>query len=249
MDHDSIPSRLSQIATNWSLIRQAHNGGDEVRLAQACLFERYQRAIYSYLVASLRSQDAAQEVFADFALRLVEGRFHGAAPQRGRFRDYLKTALIRMLVDYRRRAARPPHHASLDTAHLDSLADDTDEAATFDASWREEILHRTWEALADHERQQSRPYCTILRYRTEHPDETSATMATAISKQLGREYRPDATRQILQRARKKFADLLLDEVATTLHTEDLEAVEEEVIALQLLPYCRSALNRRRQSGG
>lgn len=248
MDHDSIPSRLSQIATNWTLIRQAHGASaDEARMAQAQLFERYQRAIYSYLVKSLRDLDAAQEVIEEFALRLVQGRFRGVDPERGRFRDYLKTTLIRMLVDYRRAAGRGPCQVNLDTDALAALAESTDEAAAFDASWREDLLNRAWEALAAYEQEKGRPYCTVLRYRAEHPDEPSADMAKAISLQLSHEYRADAIRQVLQRARKKYADLLLDEVAATIPGSDLDAVEEEIIALQLLPYCRSALHRRRRA--
>jgi len=250
MDQDSNPSRLSQIATNWALIRKAHGeSSDEARMAQARLFECYQRAIYSYLVKSLRSFDAAQEVIEEFAIRLVQGRFRGVDPERNRFRDYLKTTLIRMLIDYRRAAARGPREVNLDTAALAEVAENTNEAATFDATWREELLNRTWEALAAYEQEKGQPYYTVLRYRAEHPDEPSADMAKTLSQHLGHEYRADAIRQILQRARKKYADLLLEEVAATLPGGALEAVEVELIALQVFPHCRSALHRRRQADG
>jgi hypothetical protein len=53
VDDEDLPSRLSRIATQWTLIRQAHGScEDEALQAQALLLERYQRAIYSYLVAA-----------------------------------------------------------------------------------------------------------------------------------------------------------------------------------------------------
>jgi hypothetical protein len=54
-------------------------------------------------------------------------------------------------------------------------------------------------------------------------------------------------RQTLHRAREKFAVLLLDEVARSLQTDDLDRIEQELIDLGLQSYCRSALTRRRSS--
>ena len=45
--------------------------------------------------------------------------------------------------------------------------------------------------------------------------------------------------------KEKFAALLLEEVARSLETSDPPALEEELRALDLLRYCRSALERRR----
>jgi hypothetical protein len=50
-------------------------------------------------------------------------------------------------------------------------------------------------------------------------------------------------RQALHRAREKFADLLLDEVAQTLDAPTTEQLEEEVLTLGLHIYCQPALQR------
>jgi hypothetical protein len=50
---------------------------------------------------------------------------------------------------------------------------------------------------------------------------------------------------VLHRARKKFAELLVAEVARSLQTPGPEALEQELCALDLLGYCRSALPGRR----
>jgi hypothetical protein len=51
-------------------------------------------------------------------------------------------------------------------------------------------------------------------------------------------------RQILHRARDRFADLLLDEVVQTLGCSAEEGLEQELIELNLLVYCEGAVERR-----
>jgi hypothetical protein len=48
----------------------------------------------------------------------------------------------------------------------------------------------------------------------------------------------------LARSRVKFAELLLDEVATSLERPTHEELAAELRELDLLKYCRSALDRR-----
>ena len=51
-------------------------------------------------------------------------------------------------------------------------------------------------------------------------------------------------RQTLCRARALYADLLLSEVARSLRSPTCEEVEDELRVLNLLSYCRPALDRR-----
>ncbi|MFO0953889.1 MAG: sigma factor, partial [Isosphaeraceae bacterium] len=117
MDRESIDQHLSQITTAWTVLGQAHahvGGPDGTRSprdlvqeqAQARLLRRYGAAVYRYLLASLRDQDAADELFQEFALRFIRGDFHRADQTKGRFRDFLKTALFRLIVDAQRRRRR-----------------------------------------------------------------------------------------------------------------------------------------------
>ena len=84
----------------------------------------------------------------------------------------------------------------------------------------------------------------MLRWKTEQPDQRSAQMAERLSARQGRPYTENAVRKLLHRARNLFADLLVEEVARSLGTSDQEALEQELIDLDLLDYCRSALERR-----
>src|SRR5436305_1077832 len=97
MNDDEFSHRLSRITTCWTLVAQAHRGPREaIPEAQRQLLERYCGAIYRYLLGSLRNADAADEVAQEFAYCFVRGDFKGADPQRGRFRDFVKTVLFHL---------------------------------------------------------------------------------------------------------------------------------------------------------
>jgi RNA polymerase sigma-70 factor (ECF subfamily) len=247
VDEADLPHRLSRITTCWSLVFQAHRGqADAVGLAQQALVQRYCGAIYRYLLGALRDPDAADDLSQEFALRLVRGDFKNADPGRGRFRDFVRTALFHLIVDYQKRRRSGPQ----------ALPDDQPEQAAesvlltsdreFLARWREELLGRAWEGLAEMEREAKQPYYSVLRFKSEHPESRSAEMARQLGEQLGKPLTDAGVRQVLHRARDRFADLLLDEVARSLQTTEADRLEQELIDLDLLPYCQPALDRYRR---
>ena len=238
--------RLSQISTCWSLVFQAHQGQQSIVAgAQQELMQRYCGAVYRYLLGALRDPDAAEELAQEFALRFVRGDFHRANPEAGRFRDFVKTAVYHLIVDYQRQRQKRPGALPCDSAFLpaDESADSRSDAI-FLERWREELLDRTWEALAALERQAGQRYYTVLRWRAEHPDVPVARLAEDLSARGRVPVSEAGVRQTLHRAREKFADLLLEEVARSLQTNDPDRLEQELIDLELLPYCRPALSRR-----
>jgi hypothetical protein len=83
----------------------------------------------------------------------------------------------------------------------------------------------------------------VLRFRADNRDLPSPEMAERLAAQLGRSLTPVGVRQILHRARERFADALLDEVLHSLDRPTVEHLEQELIDLGLLDYCRSALKR------
>src|SRR5262245_13295009 len=94
--------RLGEISTMWTILQQAHDRSEELATAaQAKLVQRYFGAVYHYLLGAVRDTDVAAELTQEFVLRFLQGRFRHADPGRGRFRDYLKTALIHMVNDHR----------------------------------------------------------------------------------------------------------------------------------------------------
>ena len=238
---------LSQISTKWTVLFDAHQGEtDAVAIAQQRLLQRYQRAVLRYLYAMLRDWDAADDLFQEFAVRLLRGSFKNANPERGRFRDFLKSALRNLVINrWRRQGDRS---RSLPEGVEPSVEETPGAEADqeFITQWRDELLARTFETLQRVERQTGQPFYTVLRFRTDHPEMRSPEMAEKLSTLLGKKVSPEWVRKRLHFAREKFTDLLLDEVAESLGTPTLDELEEEVIDLGLQDHCRAALERRRQ---
>jgi RNA polymerase sigma factor (sigma-70 family) len=246
MDPERVQQHLSHISTLWSLVQQAHQGmAPAVTAAQQRLLERYSGAAYRYLLGSLRDPDTADELFQEFSLRLLRGDFHRADPGRGRFRDIVKTTLFHLIVDHQRARQRHPPPLAL-PGHEPAVLPPTQTEAerAFLERWREELLDRTWLALAQLEQKTGQPCNTLLRLRVERPTLSSEEMAEELGRRFGKAYSVPALRQALYRAREKFSDLLLDEVVQSLETPTVEDLEEELQDLGLLSHCRAALQRR-----
>jgi RNA polymerase sigma-70 factor (ECF subfamily) len=239
-------ARLSQLGTHWPLVCEAHQGLEEAMgCARRRLLERYGGAVRRYLLGALRDPDAADDLFQEFALRFLRGDFRRADPERGRFRNFLKSALFRLVAQHRRRQHGQPLPLC-DGAAEREVADPDPASAEQDflRSWRDELLARAWDALARAAAATSQPLYLVLRFRADNADVRSPEMARRLAAQLGRPLTPAGVRQILHRARERFADALLDEVAHSLDYPTKERLELELINLRLLDYCRPALRRR-----
>ena len=240
MDRDELDQRLSRMSTVWTMVFEAHGGeADAATAAMAGLALRYSGVVYRYLLGAVRDPDAAAELSQEFALRILRGAFRHADPSRGRFRDYLKTALIHLVDDYRAAQRSRPRPLPRNEPVSPTPAGPETEV-DFLESWRAELLDRTWKALAA-----AQPmYHAVLLFRVENPDVPSPRMAEELGARLGTSLRPDQVRKALQRSHAKFAELLIDEVAITLGEPSREELAEELREVELLKYCRSALERR-----
>jgi RNA polymerase sigma factor (sigma-70 family) len=238
--------RLSQIATLWEDLDQAHAGMlPALDAARRRLLRRYSPAVYSYLLGAVRDPDIADDLFQEFALRLMRGAFRRADPRRGRFRDFLKTALSHLVTDHYGRQGRGPrpYHGSPDPATDRSPLTEAEER--FAQEWRAQLLDRTFAALEAFEKRTGQPLHTLLGFRVDNPELSGADLARQLSGRLGRELSVTWVHKHLHRARQKFADLLVAEVARTLDCPGAEEVGQELAELGLLRWCRPALDRSR----
>jgi RNA polymerase sigma-70 factor (ECF subfamily) len=119
--------------------------------------------------------------------------------------------------------------------------------AAFHASWRDELLSRSWQRLLKIEEQTGRPHYTVLRFRVEHPAARSPDLAAGLSDVLNKPLNAGAVRVLIHRARDAFADIVFEEVCHSLESQSLDDVEDELIELNLLEYCKPALDRRRDN--
>jgi RNA polymerase sigma-70 factor (ECF subfamily) len=244
MQPENLVERLSLIPTLWSLVLRAHHGPvGEVNVARQQLVGRYGGAVRRYLRKLLHDADAADEVFQEFALRLLHGDLRGADPRRGRFRNFVKGTLFHLVADYRKQRRQWPGPLPADGAaaavHREGESD-----RWFVESWCDELLARAWEGLARVEAETGQPFHAVLRFRADHPELRSPQLAEQLAARLGRRLTAAGVRQTLHRAREKFADFLLDEVAQSLENPTPEQLGEELVELGLLDYCRPALRRR-----
>jgi RNA polymerase sigma factor (sigma-70 family) len=236
---------LSRISTLWTVVAHAKDGpAGAVSAAQQELLHRYNRAVYRYLLGALRDSDAADELAQEFALRFLRGDFRGVDPQRGRFRDFLKGVLFHLIADYYRRQRTVAKPLPAKGAELVASSGGSDEQdRQFVENWRDELLARTWDSLAEIEKETGTPFHTVMQFRIQHPDMRSSEMAEQLGAQLRQAITAAWVRQILHRGREKFAELLLAEVADTLHDPTMGNLEEELRDLGLLSYCQGAVKR------
>lgn len=228
---DSRQSRIESIRTRWSAIKQSGAEDDyESAKAHIALFHRYERSVYKYLLGAVKDSNVADELFQEFSIKLVTGRYATADPSRGRFRDYLRRSLQNLVTDWYRKSKRDTE--LLDTDVAGTLPED------FDTSYRQGILESTMRELQKVEVETGRPLATVLRLRIESPQMRSAELAEQLTRvtESSREITAPSYRKLLERARSKFSELLIFEVSKTLSDPSPEAIEAELGELKLLAY-------------
>jgi hypothetical protein len=236
-------ARLDEIETNWCDLRTAHL--TSVTLAgpaRNALVLRYNGAIRRFLGVLIHDPHDLDEVAQEMVQRLLRGDFARADPTRGRFRDLLAVAARNLARSYwtrkQRRAARPLLADVPAAPEAESFPQDEE----IIANWRAEVLKLTWAELERYQRTHPGSIAfTLLRLRTDHAEDDSEALAARLSRKVARPFRADAMRQQLRRARLRFAELLVQEVANALDQPTPDDIEEELIALGLMEYVRDFL--------
>lgn len=236
---ETADRRLDEINTRWSLFGAVAAAQDsDAEAARRALALRYNRAIRDYVGALVRNDHLADELAQEVLVKLLAGKFDGATPQRGRFRDLLKVSVknavrSRWTADARRRTRQPLEEAEWPDEEAPAEPD------LWEDCWRDNLLQNAWRSLESFERQHpdSVGY-RLLRLRADDPDADTAALARRLAETTGRELRPDAVRQQLRRARLRFAQLLVEETAAALGDPTPERVEDELIAVGLHAYVK-----------
>lgn len=197
--------------------------------------KRYGSAIRAYLQALISNEHDADEVEQDLLLQVVERGFPDGMGRRGKFRYYLMTVVRNAALAYfRKKSRRPVTVADLSSIPAAQIAD-----LAWDRSWRECVMKDAWLALRNHEqRNAGNLFHTVLRTSVKHGNEDSTMLAVRVSSSTGQDLSAEAFRKQLSRARRKFGELLIDEVARTMRNATPEELEEELSSLDLLKYVR-----------
>jgi len=225
---EDLPLALSDIATTW---RKVH---DPLRFAMA-----YGTPARAYLLALLRSEDAADEVLQTVLLQVTEKGFPTLDPARGKFRHYLKAPLRNAANRHRRPDRLPVADADPNEVGGGESAED----GTWRDEWRACVLDAAWRALDRQQRTAGRGNLafTVLRLTADHPDLDSPALAAMAAESSGQSLSPEAFRKQLSRARRAFAELIVAEVRQALDGPTAEEVVDELADLGLLAHVRDYL--------
>lgn len=227
----AVHNRIDEISTRWAVV------GEPLQFVM-----RYGPAIKKYLHALIPNEHDAEDVCQEFLTRSLTRGFPQAAPDRGRFRKYLKAAVRNAALEFFRQRRAIEQLPLQWTAQVEPHNEDAPADQDWLAAWRNCLLDRAWSRLHRHERTATDcPYHTVLRVAAEFPDEDQATHARRVAERTGRPMTADAYRQQLRRARRLFAKFLYEEVAQTLEFRSPAEIEEELADLHLLQYVREFL--------
>jgi RNA polymerase sigma-70 factor (ECF subfamily) len=172
--------------TAWSKILPGRASNNAALAARTDLLLRYHEVVYEYFLQRLHNESAAAELYySEFAVRLLETDrlIRNADPQKGRFRDYLQTALWHMIADYyRERGKRLPPLAS-------DVEGEPGTDVIFGRAWKDEMITRAWKALEQYERDEGHLSYSVLLPASENGKVSAREVADLLGKQFGRGFR------------------------------------------------------------
>lgn len=219
-------SLIEHISTHWPTVEDP-----------AKFVLRYAPAVRAYLERLLKGTQDVDDVTQDFLARVMSRGFSSSQITRGRFRDYLRVAVRHAAIDHFR-SRRP---VTVENRRLDEMLAAPQDTLWTD-SWRTCLLNAAWQRLRQF--QQTNPgnlYHTILKLATDRPEETSAQLAERVKRKTGHELRPDAFRQQHHRARRKYAEFLVEQIRESLVDDQRDQLDEELCELGLDVFVRDYL--------
>lgn len=247
---EELSLNLANIQTQWSMVRNAHQVSEDQSAAEArqVLVMRYAPAIRKFVHVVVNDPHLADELAQDALVRLLKGDFSGADPNRGRFRDLLKTAIRNMARNY---WSKQKTRSTVDF-DVDDVGNESPENQEIEKLWtkqcRDMILSVAWEKLQQFEQSSEDNFgYTALHLRSQHPDASSTELAALVSEQVGRAIKADNLRQQMRRARLRFAEFLVEEVAQGLDDTSPEMIHDELISLGLFSSVKDLLPKNLQS--
>jgi RNA polymerase sigma-70 factor (ECF subfamily) len=231
------PPRPEFPTTRWSRVARAGDpNGDDARAALAELCAAYWYPIYA-LVRHLRHGEAdALDLTQEYFARLLETPVLAAAdPTRGRFRSFLRADCRFFLVGLRDRErarkrgnGRPPLSIDARDAegrYLVEPAEGLTPERLFDRAWALTLLARALDRLADDYAATGRA-AVFEALRPTLVDRRRAASNAELAARLGLSVA--ALQQAASRLRKRYREVLRDEIAATLDDPSDDAVAAEI---------------------
>ncbi|MBN8421097.1 MAG: sigma-70 family RNA polymerase sigma factor [Verrucomicrobia bacterium] len=222
----------SFMATCWTLVLRANAASPEGRAALSDLCAAYYQPVFVFLRRSGFDEDMARDHAHSFFAHLLQRGIPGPDPERGRFRSYLLGAVKHFVGGLQAHACRAKRgggmaHVSLD-AEVDGapallIGDPTvvPMAEAFDREWAVAVMNRAVAALAaEHAPEREEQFEALRPWLM--GDEAASHAETA--RKLGMS--EGAVKVAVHRLRKRFRELLRQEIAQTL--DENQDVEDEL---------------------
>ena len=226
--------------TRWTVVLaagQTHTAESDVALEKLC--STYWFPLYAYIRRRAQSREDAEDLTqAFFARFLAKNYLDGLRAERGRFRAFLLAALKHFLANewdksQRQKRGGAATHLSLDWQNADTqfqVADTIERGPDehFDREWAIALLAKVIDRLQTecHATGRAREFEEMKGFLTAQRGTLShAAVAAALGLDEG------AVRVAVHRLRKRYRELLRDEIAQTL--SDPSCVDDEMRALFL----------------
>ena len=227
-----IPDRFE--STHWSVVLAAHRGDDTAsHTALATLCRTYWYPLYAFARRRGFDPEESKDMTQGFFAHMLESRaFAATDPAKGRFRSFLLASFRNFLANERERASAQKRGGGCDHVPLDTVAAETrfesepaDPASPdklFDRSWALTLLDRALARLRDEQAAagQSARFEQLRDRLIGEPDAPHYAEAAA---QLGQS--ATAVRMAVSRMRRRFGELLRDEIAQTISRREDAAGE------------------------
>ena len=226
MTGDAHPGPHRFATTRWSVVLATRGDGAECREALETLCAAYWYPLYAYSRRRGTSVEDAQDLVQGFFLVLLRrGSLASADPERGRFRTFLLTAYQRHASHERERAAAQKRGGDLvrlpfeiddgERRYSMEPVDDRTPEALYERRWALALLTRAVERLGAEHRGDPARLAALLPHVGGPGD---ARPYADIAASLGTT--EDAIKVAVHRLRKRCREILREEVAHTVDTED-----------------------------
>lgn len=219
------------LATRWTLVLRANASSPEGRAALSDLCAAYYQPVFVFLRRMEFDADTARDHTHSFFAHLLQRGFPGPDPDRGRFRSYLLGAVkyfVGDLLDHARREKRGGgvEHETLDQSFAGSPARLIGDPASltapglFDREWAVTVMNRAVAALAaEYQGGTAAQFEALRPWLMGDAVATHAETARALGMTGG------AVKVAVHRMRKRFRELLRQEIAHTL-SDDADVEDE-----------------------
>ncbi len=242
-------SHISRILTNPNVLQNPAN-----------FFDVYQVPIRKFFMCLCGNANEADEQFQEFAVKFLSGAFDSFKPEKGRFRDYLKTSLRNQVRRSIKKGANLAIQIPEDLSAADPNAVQPIELALreFDSIEGEQIKQLVDDDMRIEEEEGKNQFHSLLQFAisyqknrlqkfTESGGKTKLPVSAIVEffrDQFGESVSPDTAKQRMFRAKTAYSSKMISEISVRIADPSDVAIREAAREMGLAPYVERELARR-----